>query len=238
MARARAIEGWDWSRQRTRMAPLGWSYPDLLLDHVARASRTLDVGTGGGEVFSTAARATDVALEFDGDRLAVAVSRLPCPLVRGDQARLPFRRGSFDLVTDRHVGVEPDQVLSVLVPGGIYLTQQPGGHICQAIFDGMGWGSNEEFWRHESAAAGERYWSFDEHVAAFEDAGCRIIRQEEAYVDYEFLDEESLAFWLANAPLPLIDLEDDRERLDELPLRTNWHSHLLIIEMPQIDSAG
>lgn len=214
------------------MAPLGWSYPDLLREYVARASRAVDVGTGGGEVFSTASRATDVALDLDPDRLRVARIRLPCPLVRGDQNFLPFRRASFDLVTDRHVGVQPEQVLRVLEPGGIYLTQQPGGHICQDIFNAMGWGSNEAFWRRETAADGGRYWSFDDHVAYFRDAGCRIIRLEEAYVDYEFLDEQSLAFWLANAPLPSIDIAVERDKLDALPLRTNWHSHLLIVESP------
>ena len=232
LAKVRAIEGWDWSAHRTRMAPLGWSYPDLLLEHVARASRAFDVGTGGGEIFSTAARAQDVALDISADRLAVAQTRLPCALVRGDQTCLPFRSASFDLVADRHVGVEPGQVIRVLQPAGIYLTQQPGGHICQSIFDGMGWGSNEEFWRRESAAHGDSYRDFDTQVAYYQDAGCHIIRREDAYVDYEFLDEESLAFWLANAPLPTIDIETERDKLDELPLRTNWHSHLAIIEMP------
>jgi SAM-dependent methyltransferase len=232
LARAQAITGWDWSMHRTRMAPFGWSYPDLLREHVEKASRAVDVGTGGGEVFSTAARPTDVALDINADRLAVARTRLPCALVRGDQTCLPFRRASFDLVTDRHVGVEPQEVLRVLRPEGIYLTQQPGGHICQDIFDGMGWGSNEAFWQRETAADGGRYRTFDERAADFREAGCRILRQEEAHVDYEFLDEESLAFWLANAPLPSIDIDTERDKLDALPLRTNWHSHLLILEAP------
>ena len=238
LAKARQIKGWDWSAHRTRMAPLGWSYPDLLVEYVARASRAVDVGTGGGEIFSSAARPQDVALDINADRLAVARTRLPCPLVRGDQTCLPFRSASFDLVADRHVGVEPGQVMGVLQPSGVYLTQQPGGHICQSIFDGMGWGSNEEFWRRESASQGDRYWDFEEQVAYYHDAGCRVIRREEAHVDYDFVDAEALAFWLANAPLPSIDIETERDKLDQLPLRTNWHSHLAIIEMPASATAA
>ena len=61
-------------------------------------------------------------------------------------------------------------------------------------------------------------------------AGCEILRREEAYPDYEFLDEESLAFWLSNAPLPeQIDLDRHAEVLEHLPLRTNWHSELLVV---------
>jgi hypothetical protein len=66
----------------------------------------------------------------------------------------------------------------------------------------------------------------------YEVAGCRILRMDESWVDYEFLDEESLAFWLANAPLPAIDVERDALVLDELPLSTNWHSQLLIVKVP------
>lgn len=230
--KAEAIRGWDWSNSRTRMAPLGWSYPELLARYVDRSTRALDVGTGGGEVFSAAVRAHDVALDIDPDRLAVAKTRLLCPLVRADQAHLPFADRSFDLVTDRHVGAEPDEVLRVLQPGGVYLTQQPGGRICQNIFDAMGWGSNDQFWRRESAEHGFEYRDMAATAACYERAGCRILRRQEADVDYEFHDEESLAFWLANAPLPHIDVARDAHRLDTLRLRTNWHSHLLIVQTP------
>jgi hypothetical protein len=231
---ATTIDGWDWSKHRARMAPLGWSYPDLLLEYAAHSARAIDVGTGGGEIYSVAARAGDVALEFDPERLAIARARLPCSLVRGDQARLPFANHSFDLLADRHVGVDPTEVVRVLSPGGIYLTQRPGGHICQNIFDVMGWGSNDAFWRQVD---GTNYRDFDSTVAWYQLAGCQIVRREDAYVDYEFLDEQALAFWLANAPLPAIDIDRDAEKLDRLPLRTNWHSNLLIVRTPAGEAA-
>lgn len=224
----RGMVGWDFSTIRDRMGEFGWSYPELLAHYVRGSSRALDVGTGGGEVFSTAARADDVALEYAGDRAAEACRRLPCSVVRGDHGRLFFPAGSFDLITDRHVGATPAEVLRVLEPGGIYLTQQPGGHICQNIFDALGWGSNEEFWRREQA---DDYWNVDRAASFYERAGCRVLRREEATVDYEFLDEGSLAFWLAHAPLPeRLDPDVDRDRLDGLPLRTNWHADLLVVQ--------
>lgn len=232
---AATIEGWDWSKHRTRMAPLGWSYPELLVEHVSAATRAIDVGTGGGEIYSVAARAGDVALEFDPDRLAVARTRLACSLVRGDQARLPFAPHSFDLLADRHVGVDATEVVRVLKPGGIYLHQRPGGRICQNIFEAMGWGSNEEFWR---GVDGDHYQDFDSTVAWYQAAGCEILRSENADVDYEFLDEEALALWLANAPLPTIDVDTEADKLDRLPLQSNWHSNLLIVKTPASEPAS
>src|SRR4051812_26714357 len=151
---AAEIRGWNWSPMRDRMEPFGWSYPELLADYVGQSMRTLDVGTGGGEIFAAAARPQDIALDVKAARLAVARTILTCPLVRADYEALPFPTGAFDLVTDRHAGAPPHEVLRVLAPGGIYLTQQPGGHICQNIFDALGWGSNEQWWQRDAAEHG------------------------------------------------------------------------------------
>jgi ubiquinone/menaquinone biosynthesis C-methylase UbiE len=94
---------------------------------VSEAKRALDVGTGGGEVFSQVARPGDVALDISLEMLGAARERLSCHLVAGDREALPFGEGWFDVVADRHVGVDPREVLHVLVPGGVYVTQQVKG---------------------------------------------------------------------------------------------------------------
>jgi hypothetical protein len=224
------VRGWDWSRTHTRIGDFGWSYPDVLREYMTPDTRAVDVGTGGGEVFASVARPGDVALDFIWTMLAVARTELPCPLVQGDQYGLPFRPDSFDVVADRHVGVDPRQVLGVLRPRGIYVTQRPGGRICQAIFDEFGWGTNDEFWRREAAKRGRTYWNVEACAAFYSEHGCEIVRREEAYVDYEFLDEDSLAFWLANAPLPeKVDPDRHADVLEKLPLKTNWHAELLVV---------
>ncbi len=227
------IRGWDWSRTNTRMGAFGWAYTDVLRDHVRDGDRVLDVGTGGGEVFSAVARRCDVALDVSSEMLAVARERLPCPLVAGDRLALPFVPACFDVVADRHVGAEPSQVLSVLRPGGYYVTQRPGAHVCQNIFDAFGWGTNGEFWRREYEAVGRTLWDVESAAAFYEDNGCEIVRRDEAYVDYEFLDEESLAFWLLSAPLPeTADPDVHADVLPNIPLKTNWHSELLVVRTP------
>jgi len=226
------VRGWQWSGMRTRMGDPGWSYTDVLREHIGPDDRVIDVGTGGGEVFSAVARPDDVALDFKMEMLEVAREHLPCHLVTGDQRTLPFAARSFDVVADRHCGVDPGEVLWVLRPCGRYVTQRPGDRICQNIFDAFGWGTNGDFWRREAEAAGEPFWGYDECAAFYADAGCEIVRREEAYVDYEFLNEQSLAFWLRNAPLPEeVDADRHADILAKLPLKTNWHTALLVVRV-------
>lgn len=228
LRRVATMSGWNWSGMRDRMGSLGWSYRDVLAEQLKGSRRCLDVGTGGGEVFSHVARPVDIALDISEEMLTAAGTRLECSLVQGDHGHLCFKDGAFDVVADRHVGATPAEVLRVLQPGGVYVTQRPGGHICQNIFDALDWGSNDEFWRHE---LGDDYWTVDAVADFYQRAGCRILRREESTVDYEFLDEESLAFWLAHVPLPeKLNPHADRARLDALPLTTNWHAHLLMVE--------
>lgn len=225
-----AIEGWDWSRSRTRMGDLGWSYPDILRGYATDGRRVLDVGTGGGEIFSAVAKRTDVALDVSLDMLAVARTRLPCPVVAADQVAMPFMDESIDVVAARHVGAEPTEVLRMLRPGGVFVTQHPGGSICRSIFEAFGWPSNSEFWARFYSDRGLQFWNVEAQARFFTAADCEILDRRESDVDYEFLDEASLAFWLLNAPLPEdVDPDAHRAILDSLPMKTNWHSELLIV---------
>lgn len=110
------VRGWHWSGMRTRMGDLGWSYTKVLRQNIDPSDRVLDVGTGGGEVFSGVARPQDTALDFKMEMLQVARENLPCHLVAGDHRALPFDTGSFDVVADRHVGADAREVLRVLRP--------------------------------------------------------------------------------------------------------------------------
>lgn len=212
------------------MGPFGWDYIDILSTFMHQGTRTLDIGTGGGEVFAELARPTDVALDVSLDMLKVAAANLDCFLIAGNISALPFREASFDLVADRHATPHPDEILRVLRPGGHFVTQQVGGRICQSIFDAFGWGSNADLWRGRAEAKGEPYWDVEALTCYFEASGCEILRREEAVVDYEFLDEASLAFWLVNAPLPEVPSPTRHsDILATLSRHTNWHSELLVV---------
>jgi SAM-dependent methyltransferase len=213
------------------MGDFGWDYIEVLREHVRDDGVTLDIGTGGGEQFSSVARPCDVAVDFSLEMLTVARERLPCPLVAGDHHALPLRDSCVDVVAERHVGADPHEVTRVLRPGGVYVTQHPGGRICQSIFDAFGWGSNGEFWRRWYAEAGLPYWNVDALATWYADNGYEILRHETADVEYEFLDDESLAYWLLSAPLPeRADPVKHAAILESIDRNTNWHAELLVVQ--------
>jgi len=132
--RARSFTGWDFSSMR--VTPLGppppWDYEALARAEAGRASRVLDVGTGGGEVLSRVAAgcsARVVATEEWHVNAPIARDRLR-PLgvdvvrARVDKGEIPFAAAAFDLVLSRHEAILPEDVDRVLRPGGLFLTQQ------------------------------------------------------------------------------------------------------------------
>jgi SAM-dependent methyltransferase len=128
--RARTFSGWDHSSLDIRVPPLPWDYEALARERATRASTVLDVGTGGGERYSTIAAglpARFVATEEWGINAVVAHRRLAplrIPLVHCLSAGLPFPDSTFDLVLSRHEAIEPVECDRILRPGGVFFTQQ------------------------------------------------------------------------------------------------------------------
>jgi SAM-dependent methyltransferase len=142
--RARRFSGWNFDDLDIRNIDPEppWDYVARARGHATAADRVLDLGTGGGEVYSRIVEGIDaqfVAAEEWHVNAPVARDRL-APLgvavVRGqaeyhhDQERrhptgpLPFRDGAFDLVLSRHEGIMPAEIDRILAPGGTFFTQQ------------------------------------------------------------------------------------------------------------------
>ena len=144
-ALAAPFTGWDfgWLRDRTSGDQLSWDYSDLARAALAGATAVLDIDTGGGELLAGLAPlpAHTVATEAWEPNLPVARERLG-PLGvevragRGD--RLVAADGEFDLVLNRHGSFTPAELWRVLVPGGVFLTQQPGSRNDQEFYTVLG----------------------------------------------------------------------------------------------------
>ena len=147
----RPVSGWDFSelagRHLEQHPP--WSYDDLARVVLRGRERALDMGTGGGEVLRRLADALPpetVATEGWPPNLPVATEAL-APLGVGvvaydaEQDRaMPFPDGHFDVVLNRHEAYDAGEVLRVLRPGGVFLTQQVDGRDfeeTQALFGGQ-----------------------------------------------------------------------------------------------------
>jgi SAM-dependent methyltransferase len=130
---------------RISIAPLPWDFDHTVLRDARAAPDLLDIGTGGGEWLASLAYrpprtvATEgwpPNVDVAGRRLrplgitVVACEPAPDNVDQGPdepRGRLPFPSGSFALVTSRHESFVASEIARVLIPDGIFLTQQVGG---------------------------------------------------------------------------------------------------------------
>ena len=141
--------GWDFSYLDGRMIEEQppWSYRERARELLQQSAAVLDMGTGGGErllelrddwpgkVVVTESYPPNVKLA--NERLGpLGVKVVVVALTR--VGLMPFESGEFDLVLNRHSGLNRAEVARVLAPGGTFFTQQVHGLWAQdllAAFD-------------------------------------------------------------------------------------------------------
>jgi SAM-dependent methyltransferase len=139
--------GWDfsWFAGRATEERPGWGYARLLAARSGTAAASLDLQTGGGEVYAGAlagaARAPATVAATESWPPNVPVARRSLAPYGGEvhevaeDGDLPVGDAAFDLVSARHpTAVRWDEVARVLRPGGRFLCQ------------GVGSGSNRELY--------------------------------------------------------------------------------------------
>jgi SAM-dependent methyltransferase len=215
-AERQPFEGWDFSYVKDRMVeePLPWDYPAIVRERLDGVSALLDLGTGGGEVFSQLAPfppRTFAAEEYAPNvpiaarrlhPLGAQVVRYEAPMEnfaqigppRPGKPCLPFRDDAFDLVIDRHEAYLSVEVFRILRPGGRFISEQCGGKNYVQLNDLFGMahpllGS----WYLESAQA-------QLHAAGFEQ-----IRGREQVHTTLFHDVGAVVYYLRTVPWALPD---------------------------------
>ncbi|MDY7084475.1 MAG: methyltransferase domain-containing protein [Actinomycetota bacterium] len=182
------LDGWDfaWFDGRATEQRPSWGYADLVAERLTHAARTLDVQTGGGEVFSYAikkARATGLLVATEAWMPQAARAKIPQVIATDG---LPFRDGVFDLVVSRHpVNTQWAETARILSPGGIFLSQQIGA------------GSNREL---SEAMLGPLPPPGRQHpeqiAAAAEAAGLQVVQLKSERLRLEFYDIAAVAHFL------------------------------------------
>jgi hypothetical protein len=129
LRRASAFSGWSFDEMNTRVLgePVPWDYDARARELAASARVTVDLGTGGGEVFGRVISGLPgrfLASEEWDVNAAVAASALPVPVLRARSECTPFRSGIFGLVLSRHEAIDPPEIDRILARGGTFLTQQ------------------------------------------------------------------------------------------------------------------
>jgi SAM-dependent methyltransferase len=193
------FSGWDFSYLDGRMFEdqPPWSYPQRADELLQGAVRALDMGTGGGErilelrshwppvLVATEDYAPNVYLS--GRRLAseggsVVVAR------HSDTHPLPFANGVYDVVLNRHSGLNAAEVARILARNGRFYTQQIHGLWAAdllTVFDAS------PQWPDSTA---------QKYTSRLEAAGLAIVDQTEWMGRMRFMDVGAIVYYLKAVP--------------------------------------
>jgi SAM-dependent methyltransferase len=219
------VDGWDFSwfeGHATEVRP-SWGYSRLVTEALAHATASLDIETGGAEVYSTALGAASQrperieATESWPPNLAIARAMLE-PFgghVAGvaDTDPLPFDDGSFDLVISRFPTFTPwPEIARTLKPGGTFLSQQ------------IAHGTNRELYEFMMGPQWVDPVSAEEHLrTGATSAGLEVLHFEQESPELEFFDLVSIVVFLRKVvwTVPDFTVEKYRDRLRAM------HEHIL-----------
>jgi SAM-dependent methyltransferase len=231
-----AFSGWDFSvlgdRWKTHVP--SWNYPALARSRMQGITAMMDQDTGGGEYLSTLSPfpAHIWATESYLPNIPVARERLE-PL--GVQVIYDYSDGAIplpderlDLILNRHGSYSEPELMRLLKPGGIFLTEQVGGendiHLNERLQDIV------EFQYS--------YWTKERITQQLMDAGFELITVKEEFPIAEYADIGAVVFYLRIIPWQIADFEVTKYR-DKLyaihqeiiangPLQV--HDHRILVE--------
>jgi SAM-dependent methyltransferase len=206
-AQSHKFSGWDFSWLKGRLVEESppWDYKQEVTKELPNVKSMLDLGTGGGELLSSYTPLPEQTYVTEGYPPNAAVARdrlrpLGVDVIRADaedntakpqSGVLPFRTGTFDMVTDRHESFVAKEVYRVLKRGGVFLTQQVGSPNFLELNEFLGVPKTEAAW--------------DLRVARqqIEGAGLYVTTEREASIESCFRDIGAVVFLLLAVPWQL-----------------------------------
>ena len=237
--------GWDFSRMQTLRDPIPWDYPELVKTYMYPPCHVLDIGTGGGEMFLSLANSVTTGVGIDTDPQMITAAQANSAFkqvanisweVMGAEA-LQFPESAFDVILNRHAYVHVEEIVRVLRPGGLFITQQVGDHNTANICEVFGCEPSG----HYGKKAKQEIQALTEK---FQLLGCTLETQQEYDVDYWFSDTESFIFWLKAIPIPEdFAVEKHWKEVDQIiqklgtakGIKTNEHRILLVARKYGLD---
>jgi len=128
--------GWDFSHLKNRRFEdkPPWDYFVLAKEVLISAKSLLDIATGGGENLAKLAPLPKETWAMEGyePNVSVAQGKLTPLGVKvvyvNEKQTFPFLDGQFDVVLNRHGGLNLSEIYRILQPGGQFLSQQVSGN--------------------------------------------------------------------------------------------------------------
>jgi SAM-dependent methyltransferase len=197
------FSGWDFSYIEDRMvtAPFTWSYSSKILPAIRQVESVLDMGTGGGEFFSSLKPLPKIsyATESYGPNFPIAQKRLEplgAKVVKPENdENLPFDENFFDLIINRHEYYSESEVYRILKKKGLFITQQVGGtndNTLRMLLTGNEGGNYTD-------------WNVDLAIKKLQDAGLVILEKDECFPITRFFDIGTIVYYLLAVPWEVPD---------------------------------
>lgn len=200
------FSGWDMSYLKDRRVDLHtehrWDYTATVLAAMRDAETMLDMGTGGGErlaSFSEIQHLPSRAFATEGytPNIPVARQRLEplgvTVIAVDDDHHLPFADGQFDLIINRHASYDPREVLRIIKPGRRFITQQVGDQTNRRLHELLGYAPKDTFY---PGAEQRHIWNLDYATRELQEAGWRILEQQEAFHPTRYYDVGAIVYYL------------------------------------------
>lgn len=197
------FSGWDFSYIEDRFvtAPLTWSYSSKILPVIRKSNSVLDMGTGGGEFFSSLKPLPKIsyATESYGPNFPIAKKRLEPLGVKvikpENDENLPFENNFFDLIINRHEYYSENEVFRILKQNGILITQQVGGtndNMIRKLLTGNEGGEYAD-------------WNVNSATDKLNDAGFTILEKNECFPIKRYFDIGAIVYYLLAVPWEVPD---------------------------------
>jgi len=234
------FSGWDFSliSDRWISGQPTWDYLALARSHMQGVTSLLDLDTGGGELFYSLAPFPPHtwATESYPPNIPLAKKRLEPLAVQlisdyTDNA-IPLPDSSLDLVLNRHGSYSERELLRLLRPGGVFLTEQVGGQNCIRL--------NELL--QDKLEFEYSYWTVELITHQLKEAGFELLNVQEEFPLSLFTDIGALVFYLHIIPWQVagFTVEKYRSKLYAIhqdilahgPLQVHDHRILVVARKP------
>lgn len=188
------FSGWDfsWMRGRYFESEPFWNYRQLVMDRMKNVACMLDMGTGGGEFLAGLPDLPEITYATEGypPNIPIATQRLKPLGVQvvpvQDEHDLSLPDEMFDLVINRHEYYDPAELMRIMKPGGIFLTQQAGPRNCVQLNQFL-----------DAPLAPElAQWKLEKETESMEQAGFTVLQSYEQVLESNFYDIGAVVFYL------------------------------------------
>ncbi|MBE0688462.1 MAG: methyltransferase domain-containing protein [Anaerolineaceae bacterium] len=188
------FSGWDfsWMQGRYYESEPFWNYSEMVQERMKGVTSMLDMGTGGGEFLAGLPDLPGITYATEGypPNIPIAKQRLEPLGVKvvavHDEHALSLPDAMFDLVINRHEYYDPAELMRILKPGGIFLTQQVGPRNCAQLNQYLDAPLDPEL----------AHWKLAQETEALEEAGFSVLQCHEQILESNFYDIGAVVFYL------------------------------------------